>query len=196
MKQNTKRLYSMIFALLFLVAALIVYFDMLAPAYADLQTAKGNEISEQNLLSNEQQIAQEFQGLLTTYKGDGAQVQAVSVALPVGPDVANALAQIYGIAGSNNVSVQNLSISTNQGQTASGSSGQGGIVKPAGTLSFSLSLTGSYENFKNFLRALESNIRIFDVKQVSFQAANTSGGKGVADLFTYNLSVDTYYQSP
>ncbi len=202
MKQNTKRLYSMIFALLFIVLALVVYFDMLTPAYTSLQSAKASELSDQALLTNEKQVVNQIQGLLTTYNSQSSDAEAVNTALPVGPDLADGIAQLYGIAGANSLTIQNIGISSQlaaasvpEGDIA-GAAATGQIVKPLGTITFALSLVGSYENFQSFLNDLATNMRLFDVQEVS--VAPLSGGTGktsTPDAFTFSISVMTYYQS-
>jgi hypothetical protein len=200
MKQNTKRLYSMIFALVFVVAALVVYFDFLVPAYADLQTSKGHQISEQNLLTNEQQIVQQFQGLMAAYQSQAASDQPINIALPVGPHLADAIAQIYGIANANSVGITNMAIASELAPAPASAAGVAGaastgeIVKPIGGITFTLGVSGSYENFENFIAMLETNMRIFDVKQISIQPSGAVG-KGSSDFFNYGLTVESYYQS-
>ena len=203
MKQNTKRLYSLIFAMLFVVLALVVYFDMLIPAYSDLQAAKGNQISEANLLANEKQVVGQIQGLLATYKSQASDEQAINAALPVGPNAASAISQLYGISAANDISLQGVALSEQLSAETTptdvaGAASLGQITKPIGTLAFTFAAAGSYENFKNFLQALQNNMRFFDVEQIAFHAAQApSGGKGTsADFFSYSLTAQTYYQSP
>ena len=130
--------------------------------------------------------------------------------MPSGPNVAAALAQIYGIAQNNGVSVENFTIAPpsiqlpQTGQEQAYAAGEtsfslGQVTKPLGTLSFQFKASGNYESFKNFLSQIETNIRIFDIKDFDLQpiADTNSPGTGTpADLFTYNVSVVTYYQLP
>jgi Tfp pilus assembly protein PilO len=203
MKQNTKRLYSMMIALAFLVVALIVYFDMLTPAYTDLQAAKGNEISEQALLDNEKQVVTQIQTLLATYQTQSGDQQEINAALPVGPNLAGALAQLYGIGSADNIAIQGVGISTQLTTAAAlteggvaGAAATGQITKPVGSITFTLTVAGSYESIKSFISDLETNMRFFDVGQVSLQPVSSGSSKsGGTDLFTASLSVVTYYQS-
>jgi hydrogenase maturation factor len=87
MKQNSKRFSSMILALLLVVAAFVMYFDLLSPAYAALQTEKGQELSNQQLLSNEKQIVTQVQSLISQYQNQTQSQQSASMALPTGPDL-------------------------------------------------------------------------------------------------------------
>jgi hypothetical protein len=204
MKQETKRLSSIIIAALIIAAALIVYFEFIIPAYTNLQLVKGQEESETTLYANEQQVVSKVKSLLTTYQSDASSSQSVAMALPVGPDVSGALAQIYGIATNANVTVQGTQISTQAVQavtapatTVGAAAAAGSIVKPTGTVSFQVTGSASYESFKSFLQELETNIRIFDVTALSLQPAAIAATKTQAanvDIFNYTITVVTYYQ--
>jgi hypothetical protein len=204
MKQETKRLSSIIIAALILAAALMVYFEFIIPAYSSLQLVKGQVESETTLYANEQQVVSKVKSLLATYQNESSSSQSVAMALPVGPDVSGALAQIYGIATNANVTVQGTQISTQAVQavaapatTVGAAAAAGSIVKPTGTVSFQVTGSGSYESFKIFLQELETNIRIFDVTAVSLQPATIVATKTQAannDMFNFTLTVVTYYQ--
>jgi hypothetical protein len=204
MKQETKRLSSIIIAALILAAALMVYFEFIIPAYTSLQLVKGQEESETTLYSNEQQVVSKVKSLLATYQNDASTSQSVAMALPVGPDVSGALAQIYGIATNADVTIQGTEISTQAVQAVAASAttvgtaaATGSIVKPTGTVSFQVTGSGSYDSLKNFLQGLETNIRIFDVTAISLQPAAITATKTQAantDMFNYTITVVTYYQ--
>lgn len=204
MKQETKRLSSIIIAALIFVAALMVYFEFIIPAYTSLQLVKGQEESETTLYANEQQVVSKVKSLLTTYQNDASSSQSVAVALPVGPDISGALAQIYGIATNANVTIQGTGISTQAVQavaapatTVGAAATTGAIVKPTGTVSLQVTGSGSYESFKSFLQGLETNIRIFDVTAISLQPDAIIATKTQAantDMFNYTITVVTYYQ--
>jgi uncharacterized membrane protein YeiB len=195
MKQETKRLSSIIIAALLLAAALMVYFEFITSAYTNLQLVKGQEESETTLYANEQQVVSKVKSLLTTYKNDASSSQAVAMALPVGSDVSGALAQIYGIAANANVTIQGTQISTQAVQAVTASAGS--IVKPTGTVSFQVTGSTSYESFKSFLQGLETNIRVFDVTTISLQPATVVATKtqaANADMFNYTVTIVTHYQ--
>ncbi len=121
-----------------------------------------------------------------------------------------------GIAENDNVSITSVAIGNpviNVSKAASandaGSAAQ--AVKPLG--SFTLGLVGlaSYEDLKNFLSQIETNIRIFDVQSLSMSPVPVvavlpvggASGKNASstapvshDLFNYNVVIKTYYQLP
>lgn len=53
-------------------------------------------------------------------------------------------------------------------------------------ISLNLSLTGSYQSFKNFLFSLQENSRLIEAESINFSSPEKSG------LFTFNLNVKTY----
>jgi len=213
MKQETKRFSSLIIAALIIAGALVVYFEFIVPAYTNLESIKGEEESATTLLANENQIVTQGKSLLSTYQSDTASSQAVASALPVGQNIAGALAQIYGIAANTGITINGTGITVQavsevapQAVAAATTTGDitsaamaGSIIKPTGTLSFQVSGTGSYESFKNFLHGIETNVRIFDVSAVSIQPAAITATKtqaGNSDNFNFTITVVTYYQAP
>ncbi len=196
MKQSTKRLTSVLFSLLFLIGAFLVYFDLVSPAYSDLQVLKGKQASELAFLSEASTTMQQVQKLIATYQSESQAESMVALAVPTGKDVSGAIAQIYGIAQVNNIDIQDVSVSTVsslQGATSTKASGAS-LVKPLGNISFVIAASGNYENFKSFLSEIETNIRIFDIKNVSVQPVSATSGS--QDLFNYSVSIIAYYQNP
>ncbi len=200
----------MILALVLLTASFLVFFNMIEPAYSDVVHEKGVAASTAALLATEQQIVSQAQALLGEYTSNSAAENNLALAMPSGPDLSSALAQIYGIAQNNGITVQSMNFTapTVQAQTVVSAAGNSTspfsiqkIVKPVGTFSIQLNAAGSYENMKNFLAQMETNIRIFDLTALSFQGslpplASAKNAPPAADLFSYNMTLTTYYQLP
>jgi len=205
MKQTTKRLSSTLIAILLLVAAFVVFFDLIEPEYATVQSLRGQSESVQAQLANEQQLVKQVQGIVSTYQSQSAQVQEVGLAMPIGQDTSEALAQIYGIAANSGLTIQNVAVSaqgssvTTGTATGNGAQAAGAIVKPKGSLSFQVAGVGSYEALKTFLKGLENNIRVFDVTGIGINPVASINGPSTVgttqDLFTYTITVVAYYQS-
>lgn len=178
-------------ALVFIAVALIALFDFVEPEYTNFQTLKGQLAGEQAFLQSETQAVAQAQTLITQYQGQTQSAQTVALAVPTGENLADALAQVYGIAANSGIGVQSVSISapTLQSQTASSSV----LVQPLGTITFQLGAVGSYEALQSFLGGLQTNVRIFDVKAISITPLVSTTGKS-QDLFNYSMSVATYYQ--
>jgi hypothetical protein len=206
MKQAGSHLSSTLLALLLLVVAAIVFFEFVESAYANLMTLRGQEAGEQQFLAAEQKIATQANTVFNEFQTGSQGAQAVDLAMPVGPDSAGALAQLYGIAADSSLIIQSVGVSLSapppqaSANTASTAS-TAALIKPYGSLNFQVTADGTYESLQTFLQGLETNVRIFDVTQLSVHQVTqvTSAGAaatGNQDFFTYTFTAVAYYQSP
>ncbi|MDO8536844.1 MAG: hypothetical protein Q7R94_01200 [bacterium] len=206
MRQTTKRFTSMIIGLIFLVVALVVYFEFIQPAYEDAQAIKAKIFSQQEFLDSKKETINQVQKLISSYQGQAQIEAAISAALPIGEDLAGAIAHLTGISENSSLVLQSISASvaappaSNKPKGGEQANFQASLQKPIGSVNFHLKLTGSYENLKTFISFLETNIRIFDLKSLGVQAASQSQpaqGKALAqqDFFNYEIGVTAYYQT-
>jgi Tfp pilus assembly protein PilO len=204
MKQSSKRLISVFLAMVFIVAAFVLFFDLVQPTYSDMKALRSKQLGEENYLENQAALVKQVQTILNTYQNEAQGAQNVGLAMPSGEDIAGALAEIQGIAANNGITIASIAVSPPAiqvraavGGAIASSSVQ--LMRPLGSFTFKLAASGSYESFKNFLSEIETNIRIFDVKTVSFQpaAAASTGAKAAPsqDAFNYTITVATYYQT-
>ena len=205
MKQSSKRLISISVALIFVIAAFVCFFDLVQPTYSNLETLRSKQIGESNYLKDQTAIIKQAQSAIAAYQNEAQGAGNVALAMPSGQDIAGALAQVQGIALNNGIALGSIAITPPAIQlqasgvaAANGSSSS--LLKPLGNFTLKITGAGSYESFKNFLSELETNIRIFDVKDVSLQPAATAANAGVRpagsrDVFNYAVTVATYYQT-
>ncbi len=191
MKQSVKRLFSSFLALLFVVVAFIVFFNMVQPAYVGVSDLKGKDASLNNLLDEQRHVLGEIQKLIGIYESSQTVRDVVSVALPMQPDQAPALSHLNWIAQANGLSAQSFNISLPPRVLTEEARREGAsLVQPVFPVSFQIKMVGTYPDFKNFLSNLETNVRVFDVSALSIQPA--TGGKG--SVFSYDLTATAYYQ--
>jgi Tfp pilus assembly protein PilO len=85
--------------------------------------------------------------------------------------------------------------------TAKGAVIQGGAAAKAppkdyGIFDLEFSTSGTYDNFINFTKDLESNLRIVDVSSIAFSSdANIGGSSKIVptDIYKYNFKIKTYW---
>ncbi len=202
MKQSVKRLLSSALALLLVVAAFVIFLNGLQPLYAEVSGIKGQVLGQSALVDREQKVIQEVQKLVSVYEKSQDLRDGVSEALPPAPELAQALAQLNGLAGINHLAAQAYSLSVpvtalpDSARRDPSKPGQGGLIRPLSSVLFQIKLVGAYEDFQSFLKNLEGNMRVMDVRSFSVQPATGGTAKGPADLFQYDLTVATYYQMP
>jgi Tfp pilus assembly protein PilO len=185
MKPATKRFISMLVSLFFLVAAVVVYFDFIQPLYSDIQKIRGDEASRENLSKTEQDAIKQVKDLLQNYQKQQNFQQAADQALPPYTDVGGLVAQISGMASANKLQVGSVTIGATSIETGSKQ-----ITSPLASFDFQVRVSGTYDDFKEFLRMVETNIRVIDVQDVGIQPS----GKPESGLYNFDLRMVTYYQ--
>ncbi len=194
MKQSTKRLFSSVLALVFIVSAFVLFFDFIQPAYQESLRIRGEEASRRAFVGKQREVIERVKQLVSAYQGNEKIQEVVSLVLPLKPEAAQAIAQLSGMATANGLVPQSFAVSTEAFQNLKGSDPKDAntLIKPIGMLTIQMRLVGAYDDMKKFLKNVETNIRIFDLRTITVQPA----GKPNQDLFAYDMAVVTYYQNP
>ena len=90
--------------------------------------------------------------------------------------------EMSSIAESRNLSLKNISI----GGGTNTSDSIGPDNTPYGTLSLGFSVNATYDNFLNFIKDLEQNLRIVDITNVSFTSTDTG-------FYDFSVTINTYW---
>lgn len=65
---------------------------------------------------------------------------------------------------------------------------------PYGVFPMDFSVQGGYKTFVSFLKELEKNLRLVDVKAISFSSSSSKNdGEIGSDIYNYSLKVQTYW---
>lgn len=194
MKQASKRLISFGIGIALIVAAFVIFFQLVQPAYQEAQGWKAKKIGQENLYNNQLSTQKQVNALLQAYQGSRAPQDLVNMALPQTKDEADLVNEISVLSARYSLAVQNISISNPGARTASGKpqAGAAGLVKPTGVINAQIRVAGNYGSLRSFLSALESNIRLTDITGL----AVTPVGKPNQDFYTFDIGVAAYYQTP
>ncbi len=178
-----------------LVGAFVAFFYFVQPAYQEVVALKGQLTSLETFKTEQAAALKDIQALIGAYNESQEVRDTVSLALPLDPSLAEAVAQVNGLVVNNNLSAQSYGLSavsepvlSEEARRQLGT--ESIVVQPTSPISFNLRLSGSYGDFKRFLTQLETNVRVFDVKAINIQPAGQPG----QDLYSYDLTVATYYQ--
>ena len=186
MKQTTKRFTSMILGLALVCGAFLVYFELIQPEYDELQTVRAEYIARKEVAERQQTAVDTVKRLISAYSSQGGLQGSISNSLPVGADSAGMLAQLNVLV--NQSGLEAKSYTVNVGGAAGESKTP--LVRPTAPLNVQIQIKGTYNSLKAFMRLLETNVRLFDVKSISIRPAQ----KAEVDLYDAEISVDTYYQ--
>jgi len=195
MKQTTKRFLSLAISFVLFTATLVVYFNLILPANDEQQAIKAQAIGRQNFVDSQKSAISQVTNMINSYKGEGELQDVVSSILPSSPDLAGAFSQISGLVQINKLLMERVAVSPPVNQNIPGAAGQGSIpqsfVRPVGSIDFQVKVAGTYEDLKSFLKNVETNIRVFDVKKIDMQSA----AKSNQNFYTYDITITAYYQN-
>jgi Tfp pilus assembly protein PilO len=200
MRVSTKRILSGILSLFFLFLAFIIFIYFIKPVYEETQNLRAEALQKENQLNKQKTLSREFQNLVEKY-GDKKDVQEIfSLILPTNLAVGDALTQINGLLSQNNMSILSFNVSRPLLQSLSSATSSGNFLKPVGMFDISFKSFGSYEDFKNFLNQLETNIRIFNIKNLNISSIQVVQQpkqtlSPTVQKLSYDITVTAYYQS-
>ncbi len=188
MKSSTKRMLSILLAILFLIGAVLIYSYLIKPAYGEVLNLRTKKITLSQNFNNYNSLNKKFKNLFAEYQNLGDLNKRLSMILPSKFDAAYVSGQISGLAEQNGLILQALNIKQMAIKPAEIKLAKG-LAKGLGVLKIDAKLTGSYENFKAFLNGIETNIMISDI--VDFKIESQSGIQNL--IFT--VSINSYYQA-
>jgi len=187
MRASSKRLISILIAGLMFIAAIFVYGNLISPAYSEIANLR-SELSTRSKAAEEQRVAiAQVQNLLKEYQNISSIETTIGAMLPLSPDPGASLNQIAGLAGASNLRLESLSVS----RMANRPSQKQGLVKGVGVLRLSFQLSGSYSNFKAFLKAMETNVYLMDLVSLDMESQGLRAGNNVS----FSMDADAYYQA-
>lgn len=185
MKDSTKRLYSSLLSLGLLAGSFYVYFTLIAPEFSSIQELRGIRLKKQLDLAEFKKASEETKKLQVTYQSVEAFKSNLSQLLPTSESIPSLMTQVYGLAALNEVTVSGVDF-----QSVAPESSTDRLVSPVAKVVVSVRLSAKYDDMKRFIKDLESNLRIFDIRSVSI-----SGGGKKDPMLDINLNFDAYYQT-
>lgn len=185
MRPSTKRILSIGVAFLLLIGALVVYQNFIRPVGETIDKKRATVDSKESLFRKQSLAVSQVQDLIGRFKNMANLEETVSLALPNIPQITQALSQLEAVARINNVALSALDVKNPIVQRSGAV-----LIKDLGVISVSVSVGGSYENLKAFLRSLEINVRVANVKEFAFKPTTPQG-----NFYLMNLTVEFYYQN-
>ena len=182
-----------------------VFFVFTNPIYNDIALLRTTVASYNEALNNSKALENERDKLTAKYNSiDLDNLIKLKKLLPENIDNIRLILEIEQIASPYGMVLKDVKYSTTadkeNGKVASGAGAvQGGGViqaprKDYGVWDLEFSTTGTYNNFLNFTRDLESNLRLVDISSIQFLSNVASGsGSPMAETYKYNFSIKTYW---
>lgn len=192
MNYTTRRNISLIVSLILLIGALVVFFTLDWPIFSQIRQINKKIAQEQVQYDEQAKAVQTAKSIVAQYNGLKAVSNTISLSVPRGTEIENVIAQLNNLASQSGLEVQGINFETPSLPTLKDKKAATNIAKENRILRLTLSLSGSYESFKTLISSIESNIRLMDVKTISFSSAGGEGQGG--NRFNFKVGIDAYYQ--
>lgn len=188
--------------IILVVLAIGGFLLFVGPLYGDINTLKGQVASYSEALDNAKTLESERDRLTAKYNAvDPENLSKIEKFLPDGVDNIRLILEIEKVALVYGMVLKDVRYDiVRKSDTEDGSEvvpgGQAQIEKAKGygTWEMSFSVQGTYNNFVNFLKDLERNLRIVDVSSIQFSSdTNTGANPNFAEVYKYGLKIKTYW---
>ena len=179
-----------------------VFFVFTNPMYSDITQLRTKVVSYNEALSNSKALENE-RDILTAKKNSMSPVDLIKLQklLPDSIENIRLILEIEKMVSPYGMVLKNVKYNATDTKSATTSSTEGiqgsrtiqPLLKDYGVWDLEFSTTGTYNNFLNFLKDLESNLRIVDISSIQFSSDNTSAGSNSVEAYKYDFKIKTYW---
>jgi Tfp pilus assembly protein PilO len=173
-----------------------------SPIYNDIKQLQSQVVSYNQALDNSKALENERDKLTAKFNAitpdNLAKLQKL---LPDSIDNIRLILEMGQVAMPYGMVLKNVQYNTKDATSSVTTQVQGGGTalqassKDYGAWDLSFSIAGTYNNFINFTKNLESNLRIVDISSIDFSSDSSSTNKNsaVSDSYQYNFKIKTYW---
>ncbi len=158
------------------------------PHYDAIKDLQSKVAEYDNALDNEAKLQRDRDALSNRYHSFplSASERLVKM-LPENADNIRLVIDIQKIAVANGVSIVSAQFDSTNGAKTNSNTADEKNPKDYGVFTLGFSITGSYKSFLQFLKAMESSLRVNDIQTVAFSAGDAK------DTYTYAIELKTYW---
>jgi len=168
----------------------IIGWFLIWPAVQDISQLSQSVNDWQSQLADAKAAKQGLAKLQGEFNRLKSKADQIDNALPSEKDLPDLLVQAEALASQSGLVLGSISFTSQQQPSLPPGTEAPEEAAPAKILQVTLSLDGNYTGLKNFLTALENNLRVSDVSSISFlgESSGTDTGK-------LNISFNVYFKS-
>lgn len=195
---------KLISSILFLIISILLFFIFIDPFYGEVKQLRTDVATYNTALDNSTELQKTRDSLIDTLKGVTQEDKdRLEHFLPSTIGNIELILEIEKIANLHGMPIGNIKFDTKSLEKQGGSSSDNVVVAesdpadylPYGIFPMDFVIEGKYDTFVSFMKDLEHNLRLVDVKSISFDVPEKSNAIGAADpnIYTYTLQVQTYW---
>lgn len=178
--------------------SIALFFTFTKPLFQDIVLLREEMMAYNQALDNSKALENERDKLTQKYNAIGGEnLNKLQKLLPEGVDNIRLILELEKLALPYNMVLRDVQYdatqkdsSVNSGVIQSEAINQN-LRKDYGIWNLEFSTEGTYNNFLNFIKDLENNLRIVDIASVSF--SSNSSSDILSDIYKYNFKIRTYW---
>ena len=192
-------------SILFLIISVVLFFVVIDPMYGNVKQLRTDVATYNTALSNSTELQATRDSLVGIYKGVKIEDRdRLTHFLPSTIGNIELILEIEKIANLHGMPIGDIKFDTKSLESPDVVSTDNVVVAesdpsdylPYGIFPMEFIIEGKYDTFVSFLKDLEHNLRLVDVKSISFdvpQAVTTLGSTTDSSVYKYTLKVETYW---
>lgn len=193
---------KIIYSISFIIISVVLFFVFIDPFYGVVKQLRSDMDIYNKALNNSTELQKTRDGLVEKYKSIKQEDKdRLDNLLPNNINNIEFILEMEKIAGLHGMPISDIRSDSDTKSSGSNISTTGTKTNTItnnlsyGVFSMDFTVEAKYDTFISFLKDLEKNLRIIDVKLVSFnpsQISNLSQNK-INDFYKYNLKIQTYW---
>ena len=193
-----------IIAIILIGISLVGFFSFSSPLYKDISDLKMQIASYNEALDNSKALENERDKLTAKYNAINPEnLVRIQKLLPDNIDNIRLILEIEKVALPYDMVLKNVKFNTVKKENTTPETGatQGGgtqvdqsFNKDYGSWDLEFSTSGTYNNFINFTKDLESNLRIVDISSIQFSSGpDTKLNPSLPEVYKFDFKIKTYW---
>ncbi len=189
-------MFKFITPIILITISVAVFFTFAKPIYTEISTLKTEVAAYDEALSNSKALEGERDKLTQKFNSIGSEnLSRLEKLIPESVDNIRLILEIEKLAQPYGMALRDVKYETTEEEPK-----EEGIIqnipvmesnKDYGVWNLEFSIEGNYDNFMNFLRDLENNLRLVDIDSVSF--SSNAGVGPSANIYKYDFKIRTYW---
>ena len=178
---------KLILPIILIAISLGTFFLFTNPHYQEIQGYKAQIAEYDDALSNEAKLEQDRDTLSNTYHAFPLDAEMrLEKMLPSNADNIRLIIDIQKIAVTNGMNVISTQFDSTKTTGTPAVADARVAQKDYGVFDLEFSVAGTYENFVNFLKAMESSLRVNDIQSINFSSDKK-------DNYNFDIKIKTYW---
>jgi Tfp pilus assembly protein PilO len=177
--------------------SIAIFFVFVTPFYAEISDLKTKVASFDEALSNSKALENERDKLTQKYNAiTKSDLERINKLLPENVDNIRLILEIEKIAAPFGMILKDVRYNPVKADTNSTPAVQAATTvsqKKYGVWDLEFATSGTYTNFLNFIKALESNLRIVDIASVDFSSDSGVVAGVDSSTYKYSFKIKTYW---